>query len=247
MLYAQTIPADINPGKSKNEKINKLFKKIIDSIILGLNDNKDLIDIYTEVRDKILKLRLILSFNTKADAEWKKYIKSLTTEIKTTFSNNNYFDLNSELIEVYNQYYKIVKTLSKNKKNENIEILKDISVENLRNLLKATTIHKSRAVIKLFDKSLMLEFYLLIASMLNSNIISCENEFEKKIISCIDDTFIKYGAYCVVLDLWKPKNNDESRLARNIKILSSVYSLEYVNIKPISLNEVKEHIKQLNG
>lgn len=246
MFYSKVIPANILSKDNELNSINKIVKELISKIISALENKEEFENIYLKTRDLILTLKMNSSFNSETKEDWKLYILNLESHIKNHFDNNKNYNLNTELIEVYTEYYKIVKHISKEDENK-ITVSREYTVKEIQELIEMFIIKEQGKIIPLLDKSLKFEFYLLIAAIINKGLIEIEKQFEKELISLIDSAFIDYAAFICILGLWEPKEEDESRLSRNIKIASSIYSVEFGQTKQMPITNALEYIKQFDA
>lgn len=202
--------------------------------------SKDLEKVSDGLLDDLLELRI-------ASIQW-------------IFSNNNhdifdiieegtkpikspYQDLNEVYEDVMATYLKVVSNLVSNLdiniSNDDLDNF-EMSYQGLKNLVQLSPIPELKNFLKWMESSLKLELGFLVAALI-----------EDKKIEKVDSKLIKdlkyflrrkvelFGAYAIILGIWKPSDIDHSQLITNIKIVASTFQMEWQKSKPVSKIELE--------
>ncbi|MEZ4885828.1 MAG: hypothetical protein R3E32_13935 [Chitinophagales bacterium] len=97
---------------------------------------------------------------------------------------------------------------------------------------------------KWMDESLKLEFALILADLILTDEISfSKSRIKNELIPFLKQTIVRYGAYAIFINLWYPKEEDESNYLNSMRILAATTAME--NKATVVQTTTKEHLHHL--
>lgn len=204
------------------------IKNLIDLIKIRIND-QSIEEVANSLLKDVFNLRFIfIQWLAQDDGRVKYYQEALNVLIADRLQLSEYSDLAKEVVWGIETYEKIVSDL-KEKKGGVAEIAQEHrpSYEGMLMLLQ----HPSPRVQYLkhwVDASLSWEVGIILADLvLRGEVKMSKRRVKKELIPFLYDTIVRFGAYALYTEAWRPNEDERSPLINSMKILVAAIEMDH--------------------
>lgn len=168
----------------------------------------------------------------------KQYEKKLLEEVaRALYQEGENKELGKTVADVLEVYLKVFAhvagLVSKDLANEEINVIDFPSLIGLKSLLALQPSKDLENYIRWIEASLKLDYALIVSDLVFYRNYRLSQDVLTELGKLLKESVTDFGAYLVLTNFWRPDEEDEAPLIRNIKILSAALEIENGKSFPI--------------
>lgn len=193
---------------------------------------------------------LVLKLMKEKTLDFDQYFKALDKEIALRLQLAEFSNLNRILSRVHLFYSEIFASILQKQNISSVHQLEEttpeMTYEELNYFIEKTLpiIPGNKYLKKWIQESLKLEVGLFLSNKILSERSQLNKEkIHLELISFFRKTIVRYGAYSIVLNVWRPKSYQDDSIANDMETLAATIRIENGIYKKMNLSDLSNLIE----